>query len=290
MKVLVMTEGSPHSLTALPHAARLAEALGAELILARVLDPRLDCADVLTLELHDAVRVVSDRWTEELSATAASHSERSRAIVAIRGRGEEIRDSILRLAADERADVLAMSSRGSGVARHALLGSVALGVLGRCRVPVLVTGKHAVSHDAVDPYRLVVTTDGSVDSERAVDAAVRLAEDSNVRVTLLRIHVPRLGDLGDAAEVKAAKEDLSRLRERFSESSGVETVMRTIVMLGGIDTAILEEAAKIDASAIAISTHGHSARHHLFAGSVAMSILGRAEVPVLLVRSGPSLD
>ncbi|MEX2081391.1 MAG: universal stress protein [Dehalococcoidia bacterium] len=288
MKVLVTTDGSPRSLRALPHAARLARALRAELILGRVLDPGLDCADVVTPVPQDAVRIVWDRWTEQLSVTAAEHADPSRGIVAIRARGEDVRDSILRLAADERADVLAMSSRGYGVARHALLGSVALGVLGKCRVPVLVTGEHAASQDPAGQYRLVVTTDGSTDSERAVDAAVDLADNADVRVTLLRVHVQRLGDRGDAAELAAAEEDLNGLRKRFRDSSAVETVVRAIVKLGGVDTAILEAAGEFKASAIAISTHGHSARHHVFAGSVAMGVLGRAEVPVLLVRSGPA--
>jgi nucleotide-binding universal stress UspA family protein len=45
MRILVTTDGSRPSLGALSHAAHFAKATDAELLVLRVLDPRIDCAD-----------------------------------------------------------------------------------------------------------------------------------------------------------------------------------------------------------------------------------------------------
>ncbi len=141
-----------------------------------------------------------------------------------------------------------------------------------------------------EAYRIVVTTDGSSDSERAVHAVSGLARVGRLQVSLLRVYEPTVADRGDAAEVLASAEDLRVLRRRFPDTWGVETVVRTIGTLGDVHTAILDTAREVNASAIAISTHGHSARHDVFAGSVAIRILRQSHLPVLLARSGHPLS
>lgn len=290
MKIVVTTDGSERSLAALPHAARLANALDGELVLARILDPLADCHNVVMPTLSEAVAALRAHWMDELAAVLARHGAAGRGIVPVRARGEEIRDSILRVAAEERADILAMSTRGSGTLRHVLLGSVALGVLGASTTPVLVTGDHIVSPPTSEEYRILVTSDGSPDSARAVEAAIDLVRAGRMPVTLVRVCEPAVADRGDTAEVLAAADELKAIQQRFPDPSAVETVVRTIVMLGGVDTAIVDTAREVNASAIAISTHGHSARHHIVAGSVAMGILRQSHLPVLLVQSGPRLS
>ena len=46
----------------------------------------------------------------------------------------------------------------------------------------------------------------------------------------------------------------------------------------------LRLAEERQADLIAMSTHGHSAKHHLLMGSVAMSIVGRSRLPLIVVR------
>ena len=72
MLVLATTDGSDRSLQALPHAARLASVAGAELLLLRVLDPRLDCAESRAPRLAEAAREVAATWTSELEGLAAT--------------------------------------------------------------------------------------------------------------------------------------------------------------------------------------------------------------------------
>lgn len=288
-RILAATEGSTVSDAVLPHASCLARALEADLVVVRVLSPLLDCGDVFRLGLQEAVQVVSARWKEELTARMAEMSVPGDPVIEVRRREEEIHDSILRAAAEQDAVVAAMSSRGSSAVRHALLGSVALSVLNKTPIPLLLAGQRIAPPDAQRPdYHIVLTSDGSDDSLRAVEAVVPLSEHPTVRVTLLRIHAPRMGDRGDAVEIAEATADLDRLRSRFPAPDRVETVVRSIVRFGGIDSAIVQAATELRASVIALATHGHSRKYHVFAGGAAMGVLGQSPLPVLMVRSAPA--
>ena len=288
-RILAATEGSTVSDAVLPHASGLARALEGDLVVIRVLSPLLDCGDVFRLGLQEAVQVVSARWREDLAARMAEMNVPGEPLVEVRRREEEIHESILRAAAEQGAVVAAMSSRGSSAVRHALLGSVALSMLNKTPIPLLLAGQRITPPDTERAdYHIVLTSDGSDDSLRAVEAVVPLSEHPAVRVTLLRIHAPRMGDRGDAIEIAAATADLDRLRSHFPAPERVETVVRSIVRFGGIDSGIVQAAKDLGASAIAIATHGHSRKYHVFAGGTAMGVLGQSPLPVLMVRSAPA--
>lgn len=60
MLVVTTTDGSRVSREALPYAARLANVIGAEVLLGRVLNPLIDCADEVAPTLPGtAVRVAT---------------------------------------------------------------------------------------------------------------------------------------------------------------------------------------------------------------------------------------
>ena len=281
MKILATTDGSARSQAVVPHAARLALAVDGELLLLRVLSPELDCGD------HEAVRTVAERWSGELAARLAEVKASGHGVVEVCRHGEKIHEGILRVVSEQGIDIVALSSRGSGFLRHAVLGSVALRLLGKTPIPMLVAGERVANPTGQGKYHIVVTTDGSEEALRAVEAVIPLSMHESVEVTLLRIHVPHLGDRGDAVEAAAAAEALDQLRERFPNPHNVRTVLRTIVRLGGVDTAIVSAATEVRASAIAISTHGHSAKYHVFMGSTALGVLRQSDLPLLLVRSAP---
>lgn len=288
-KIVATTDGSGVSEAVLPHAASLAAALDADLMVVRVLSPALDAGDVFAPDLAAAVRITSERWQADLSAQLAALNVQAEPLIEVRRHRDEIHDTVLRVIAEQGANVAALSSRGSNAVRHALLGSVALNVLGRTTVPLLLAGQHIKPPAAgAAAYHILLTTDGSEDALQAVDSVVQLSQHEAVEVSLLKVHIPQAGDRGEAAEVAAAGEHLEELRSRFPDPGRVRTVVRTIVPLGGVDTAILDVATELGASAIAMASHGHSRRYHVFMGSVALGVLGQSSLPVLLVRSAPA--
>lgn len=285
MKFLVCLDGSQRSLDVIAHAAKLAGATGAELVLLRVLDPRVDAAGVVTPDLESAVRRVEADWTSSMEQQLAASGATGSVVVARREWSKEIADAITATAGAEDAALIALSSRGSGAFRHALLGSVAMGVISRGAAPVLAAGAR-VALPATDRagYHLVITSDGSPDARSVFEGVRPLLATRAVRVTLLEIVTLYLNETEQAAKWRIT-EGLSELRKRLPDGLEVGMEVRAAPPGAGIDTAIVSVARELGADAIAMATHGHSARRHLIAGSTALGVLGMAEVPVILVKS-----
>jgi nucleotide-binding universal stress UspA family protein len=283
MRILVTTDGSERSFRVFPHAALLAKAAGAEVLLLQVLDPRMDAASEFDLNLQRAAERVAVQWQQELGEFIDHRHLEAKPRVAVKGQREDTEDTILRVAEEEGAALIAMDTRGTSALRHLIAGSVATGVVGKGKLPVMLTGDHAREPKPHDRYRLLLTNDGSEAAMDVVKALGPVLDAAAPDITLMRVYDPRLGDRGTDAEVSAAHADLEALvpsipggevRVHVATPSGVEKVGSTI----------LRVAEEIGANAIAMSTHGHSARRHLFAGSVTMGCLGNSPVPVIVAR------
>lgn len=268
--VVVTTDGSAHSHRILPHAAQLAAVLEAPLLMLQVVERE-----------NEAPRAV-----EEGRSTLARLGIAGDVTTEVRGRNERTADAVLRAVQQQDAVVLAMDSRGHGALRHALHGSVALDVLGSADLPMLVSGPNIEPPPAsATPYRIVATSDGSSASEAVLRALAALPRAERMNVTLLRVHEREPRGRDEATAVRECEEQLRQARALLPESMQVETLVREIPMMGGIDTAIREKASELDAHAIAMSTHGYSARRHVVMGSIAMTMLGRSSLPLLLARA-----
>jgi nucleotide-binding universal stress UspA family protein len=269
--VVVTTDGSAHSHRILPHAALLAEALQAPLILLQVLDlPEPDGA----------------RATAEAAATLSRLGIEGEVMVEPPGADEKTAEAILRVVSRYEAAVLAMDSRGHGSLRHALHGSVALDVLRSVNLPLLVSGPTLdLAASQAAPYRIVATSDGSGASKAVLNALSTFATTERFHVTLLRVHEQEPAGRGDEAAIQACREELGAARGLLPASLAVETLVRQIPRGAGVDTAVIETAKEIGAHALAMSTHGYSARRHVVMGSVAMTLLGRSPLPLLLARA-----
>ena len=281
--VIVATDGSDHSLRVLPHADCLASNLGAGIELVRV------------VEVHDiskepggsesaAIERAHARLEAEMQADLKRFGVQGDVRVVIASAGEDPAQTLL--GHSSRGLLLAMHSRGRGGLSRILHGSVALGVLKGVAQPVMLGGPELLPPPANgDTYRLVVTTDLSPDADYALRAIAPLLEQGKFHVTLLYIHLHAPGGLDNTAERTRHEAELAQKRTLLPASVTVDTLLREIPIGGGIDTAIMEVASQVGAHAIAMATHGASARHHLLMGSVAMSILGRSRLPLIVARA-----
>lgn len=289
MRLLVSTDGSPRSLDALAHGERLAAALGASLSLVRVLDPAVDGSKDLALTVRQAAELAAARWREQLAELCRTANVSAEAEVAFKEHGMEVADALLAHAARRRAAAIVMTTRGAGSLRHALFGSVAMGVVGRSPLPVVLVGADAVvPRGTARPYHLLVTTDGSPASSAILDGLrglLRTADPAAIRLTLLRVHSPSVGGPPQDVAIAACERELQSFRRKAPRRFALETVVRPIVTLGGVDSAILEAAKECGADAIAMATHGHSAKYHLLSGSIANGVLAHSTVPVIMSRS-----
>jgi nucleotide-binding universal stress UspA family protein len=280
--IIVTTDGSDHSLRVFPHADRLARALGAELQAVRVVEPS-EIAPEPGEDRRAAIEHTCARLTEEVAGTLRRAGIDGTASCMVGEDGKSVGDTLLAHAAG--ASVIAMHSRGrSGIGRL-LHGSVALDVLKRVEQPVLLGGPDLLPPPSGDGYRLLMTSDLSPDSEQCLRAMAPLLEASDVKVTLLYVHLHAPQGIDNDAERAAKEAALAEKRKLLPASTEVDVRVREIPAGAGIDTAIMEVADEAGCHAIAMSTHGASARHHVLMGSVAMSVLGRSHHPVIVVRA-----
>lgn len=144
--------------------------------------------------------------------------------------------------------------------------------------------------------RILVPIDGSATSERALQEAIRLADDkARLRVVYVLEEIFPLDTEGYAFIDYATLQEAVRLTGERALAQAAEKTQQSGKVA---ETALLEakgeriagviegEARRWQADLIAIGTHGRSGLSRLLLGSVAEGVVRGASVPVLLVRAG----
>jgi nucleotide-binding universal stress UspA family protein len=285
MTVVATTDGTERSLRVVPHAAQLAIAARQRLTLLRVLDPRVDCKSVVAPTLREAVRRVSEEWAAEMRGSLAERGIDGDVVVASRLHGEEMPDTILGAAAEAGASAIASDTHGGGLLRHAFLGSHALDMLRKADIPLLLTGPAAEAPVIGDRYEVFFTSDGSPAAESALTVMGPLLAATRAAVTFWQAVVPRTGDMGQAAELEAARSRLEWLARHLPPGTDYEVVVEPAAGPNAVPRLAVDRALESGAMAMAMSTHGHSARYHVLAGSVALAMLQQSPLPILMARA-----
>lgn len=147
--------------------------------------------------------------------------------------------------------------------------------------------------------KIVLTTDLSPESWRALDVATSLASKCGAALTILSVvqdpayfTMSELYGAGNAfADIdRIHAEAVKRAKEivgKHLEKSGVAAEIRIISGVN-IPKMIVEEAEKIGADLLVLTTHGRSGLSHMLMGSTAERVVRTSAVPVLVVRSQAS--
>ncbi len=187
--------------------------------------------------------------------------------------------TILRVAAEEKADLIVMTSLGKGARTGRLFGSTAERVASSGSVPVLIERVGLPEGDGGTCCRLV---DGSP-FERTL-----IAIDVDHDPHSLMAFVEDLPGVGKTRIVHVAREgaelDAARLRFR-TVMAGARSTLHSdaVVLVGKPADVILETATEWGATTIALSPCAHNALHRALWGSVAREIALRAHCSVLFV-------
>ena len=140
---------------------------------------------------------------------------------------------------------------------------------------------------------ILVPVDGSSTSYAAVDKAVEFAKAFNSKITLVQVLAPdpyiaaeyisasQTNDLIERARTSIEK----TLQEALQKFEGTGLQVETKLLEGQVVHAeIAKAAADLNADLIIIGSHGRTGLKKFFLGSVAQSVLGSSDVPVLIVR------
>jgi nucleotide-binding universal stress UspA family protein len=138
---------------------------------------------------------------------------------------------------------------------------------------------------------ILLTTDLSDTSKRAIEPALALARNFGARLVLA--HVGELPPDSTFQRQDLALEDaVDRQRERarqglsrFAAENLPEGVQADLVVALGVPhTEIVRLARELDADLIAMATHGRGFISHAMLGSTTEKVLRRTDCPVLVVR------
>ncbi|HEX6528233.1 MAG TPA: universal stress protein [Burkholderiales bacterium] len=143
---------------------------------------------------------------------------------------------------------------------------------------------------------ILIPTDGSAVSAKAVKAGIALAKESGAKVTGYYAVEPvptRLYGEGYMADRKSVEEFERRRREHAKKQvATIERVARKagVAFEPVVETArtpyhgIVEAAAKRDCDLIFMSSHGRTGLMRMALGSVADKVMTLSKVPVLVYR------
>lgn len=173
-----------------------------------------------------------------------------------------------------------------GAPRHPELGTTADRLLRRTDLPVLVVKRP----ERLPPARVLAAVDLSEPAERALASGVRLLERLSDRPRsielLFALHPQELeSSIHFRPErLKAfACDELDRLARRAAPQAAQS--FERCLRVGDARDAILAEAARHPTDLILLGTHGRSGLERWILGSVAASVLRRADTNVLIVPS-----
>ncbi|MEM8747504.1 MAG: universal stress protein [Actinomycetota bacterium] len=259
--VVTPVDGSPESWRGAETAIALARTVDASVTVLSIADSDGERAERL------------DQIARDLSLLDTSGVEVE---VDVRTTGASIAAAIEEVVELFPGAAVVMASHGRGRS-SALVGSVAEDVLRRTFGPLLVVGPNVRGVDFSGP--VIVTVDGSAESERAVPLAVALSIELGVAPWIMEVASQRsTPPPGGVESVYVA-----RLAHEAQRASGHEVEFEEVHGQQPA-VAIADEALRRSASMIVSCSHGRTGLRRLALGSVSAGFVRHAPCPVLLVR------
>jgi nucleotide-binding universal stress UspA family protein len=297
-RILVPLDGSGFAECALPHAAALALAYDAEVLLLRVLahERRVVQASVDSADWRLRRREAA-AYLDALAEKFRSQGLKARAEVA-EGSTEE---QIIGMAWHHEMDLIALSSHGRSGPSDFSLGGTAAKVLARAGISVLVVRcsaepmEHSVER-RLEYGSVMVAVDCSQRSDWALHLASTLARSNGAQLVIAHVvPVPQLVQRqpGSAKEARLV-EKLVRLNREASEGYLEEMASKiaapdlevriSLVVESRVAQTIDELAVREKAGLVVVSAHGASGGSPWPYGSVAGSLIAYGKTPLLIFQ------
>ena len=144
--------------------------------------------------------------------------------------------------------------------------------------------------------RILVATDGSALSKKAVTSAIALAATCGAELVALKV-VPRYPQAYFEGSIPLSAEEISRVETQWAESARVQlAAVEKAAKAKGVDAkvvtvksdvvsdGIIAAAKKQNADLIVMASHGRKGIKRLLLGSETQLVLTHSHVPVLVLR------
>ena len=144
--------------------------------------------------------------------------------------------------------------------------------------------------------RILVATDGSKLSAKAVNSAIELAAVCGAELVALKV-IPRYPQSYFEGSIPLSADDVARVEQKWSddgrdvveavkasgEAQGVK-VKAILAKSDVISDALIAAAKKHKADLIVMASHGRKGVKRLLLGSETQQVLTHSEIPVLVLR------
>jgi nucleotide-binding universal stress UspA family protein len=296
MRLLLAIDGSEQSEAAVDEIARRRFPTDSEVRVIAVVEPAylgkgLD-ASFYDVEAEKGARDQARTVVEKAAAKLRADKGRPQLNVTTEVISGSPKGVILEQAEVFGADLIIVGSHGHGILDRFLLGSVsqAVALHAKCSVEIVRSPK-----SGRQAMRILVATDGSEQSESAVDEIARrcFPADSEVRVISV-VEPPNFGegvDMSLYVEVdKTARERARAAVEKAAAKLQADERSRqlnvtTEVISGSPKGVILEQAEAFGPDLIIVGSHGRGMLDRFLLGSVSHAVALHAKCSVEIVRS-----
>ena len=265
-KLMVATDGSKYSESAIREAISLAKICSSNLIAVSVVKTNLEFDSVLPQFVEKAEQDAI-KHLESVKAQATKEGVNCITVVSL---SEEPYEDIVRHAAKNNADMIIIGTHGKTGVKRLMMGSVTAKVIGHAPCKVMVIPKEA----RLTFERILIATDGSVYSELASREAVSIAKRTGSG--LIALSVAKKDE-----NLPVAKETVNAVKE-LAERERVK--VETLTLKGEPYETIVKAAEQRNAGLIVVGSHGRTGVERLLMGSVTERVIGHSKTAVLVVR------
>lgn len=273
-EILMATDYSSASESALPFALEMARHFDAGLHLVHVLLPGEwePTADDTTGAFEYKPAEQAEKHMASLLSTIDLGTVRCEYLIR---RGSSVWEELDRIIQDKAIDMVVLGTHGRGGIEKLLVGSVAEEVFRKAPCPVLTIGPGFTGGVPTAFRRIVFATDLTPESLEHLPFVLGFAEDWNAHVIVM--HVPKSPYVPDRL---VAESTVKRMRELIPPQANLEYA----VEFGDPAYAIKHLAENENCDLIMLGAHiGGDASTH-FSGTIAHKILLEARCPVLTVH------
>ncbi|HTI13502.1 MAG TPA: universal stress protein [Dictyobacter sp.] len=307
--ILVPLDGTACSEQALPMAARIARASKAKITLMRIANIPLEYyayanayTPIFTQQILEVDETEAQKYLEKLRTTPALISIDVQTEVL---QGQPTASILLENSKLINIDLIVMCSHGYTGMKRFVFGSIAQQIARHCSMPILVLNENQPDQTQTGKFPILVALDGTSRAETALAPAAMLSSILSTpqpgQIHLLRVVQPLATSMFTAKKtietanemaLESAQTYLKAVAEklRLGEPVNVPLQVSSSVCCDEDITHALLTTAEHQAedrpllSALAIATHGRSGVSRWLSGSITESLLGRAELPLLIVR------
>ncbi len=270
-KILVPTDFSTLSLSALHYAAKIAKHSDAEIVLLHVMETYEQNVELNAV--IDLDKLVQEAVDKKLTELKNQNIDLWGIPIRVELQKGKVYSRIRKYVRDSKVDLVVMGTQGAKSISRSVLGTNASRTVQFAACPVITISRE---QDKPDFKKLVLPLDTTKETKQKVDAAIKIAKVFGSEIHLVSVSTYLEEFTGGVGRLEV---DLKEVGSRITEE-GIAVKVKTL-RYESVATAVMEYSQKIDADLVLIMTRQEGRLNDMFIGSSARKLISESKVPIL---------